>query len=280
MHSFKPRQALQHFLWRFAACTGLWMLAQASWAQVIAVEPTEKGLLYTTAPTLTFLWPARQARAVLIFIPGGEGRLGLKEDRRNIGGFYGNTLRPLSDETRTSGSFHVVVFDSPHELSSAGAYPISRTTPDHLMRIDSVVRHYQEKFNLPIWLMGHSNGAVSLVEYYGKLVKADQASRLQGLVYSSARNRAFFPARTQTPVLFLAHEKDGCENSTLANARKVHAELLGGSAVQTDFVLVRGGEAEAAHPCRSGFHMYHGAEQEAFGAIDRFAAPLLGLTPR
>lgn len=276
MHSFKPRQALQHFLWRFAACTGLWMLAQASWAQVIAVEPTEKGLFYTTAPTLTFLWPARQARAVLVFIPGGEGRLGLKEDRKNIGGFYGNTLRPLSDPTRTSGSFHVVVFDSPHELSSGGAYPSSRTTPDHLMRIDSVVRHYQEKFNLPIWLMGHSNGAVSLVEYYSKLMKSGQASRLQGLVYSSARNGAFFPARTQLPVLFLAHERDGCENSTLVNARKVHADLLSGSATQTDFVLVRGGEAEGAHPCRSGFHMYHGAEDEAFSAIDRFASPLLG----
>jgi hypothetical protein len=252
------------------------MLVQVSWAQVVAVEPTEKGFLYSTAPTMTFLWPARQARAVLIFIPGGEGRLGLKEDRRNIGGFYGNALRPLSDETRTSGSFHVVVFDSPQELSSVGAYPSSRSTPDHLMRIDSVVRHYQQKFNLPIWLMGHSNGAVSLVEYYGKLVKAGQASRLQGLVYSSARNGAFFPAETHTPVLFLAHEKDGCDKSTLSNARKVQAQLLASSPVQTDFVLVQGGEAENASPCRSGFHMYHGAEAEAFQAIDRFATTLLG----
>lgn len=258
----------------------LWMLAQASWAQVTPVEPTEKGLLYSAAPTMTFLWPARQAKAVLIFIPGGEGRLGLKEDRRNIGGFYGNTLRPLSDETRTSGSFHVVVFDSPQELSSAGAYPSSRTTPDHLMRIDSVVRHYQDKFNLPIWLMGHSNGAVSLIEYYSKLVKAGQASRLQGLVYSSARNGAFFPAGTSTPVLFLAHERDGCENSTLANGRKVHAELTANSAVQTDFVLVRGGEAESSHPCRSGFHMFHGAESEAYRAIDQFALPRLGASAR
>ena len=272
MHSITPWQRRRHLSRLFAGCIGLWMLAQASWAQVIAVEPTEKGLLYTTAPTLTFLWPARQARAVLIFIPGGEGRLGLKEDRRNIGGFYGNTLRPLSDETRTSGSFHVVVFDSPHELSSAGAYPISRTTPDHLMRIDSVVRHYQEKFNLPIWLMGHSNGGISLTEFLKYLEKKKGLDLVQGVIASGIRNESDFAPPTRFPMLFIHHEQDGCSNTRYAAARALYEKIRPQARQPVEFRTLSGGSPEAAHPCSSGHHMYHGASDEAVQAIDDFIA--------
>ena len=87
---------------------------------------------------------------------------GSEKDRP--GGFYGGVLKPLSDPALTSALFNVVVFDSPVNLPVGTLYPSSRASADHLMRIDSVVRYYKNKFNLPIWLMGHSNGVPSIVD--------------------------------------------------------------------------------------------------------------------
>jgi hypothetical protein len=66
-----------------------------TWAQVVSVDFQEKGTAFSDAPTLAFLWPSDKAKATLVFIPGGEGRLGITPDRKNLGGFYGNTLKPL-----------------------------------------------------------------------------------------------------------------------------------------------------------------------------------------
>ena len=55
---------------------------QACWAagEVIPVAPSYQGFLASSEPTMTFLFPTTDARATLVFIPGGEGRVGLKPD--------------------------------------------------------------------------------------------------------------------------------------------------------------------------------------------------------
>ena len=131
--------------------TLLVLLPTLAFGQVVSVEFKDKGFLFSDAPTLTFLWPAKQAKATLVFIPGGEGKIGLTPERANLGGFYGATLRPLSDDKLTSGSFNVVVFDSPVQLPNGTDYPYSRQSNEHLLRIQSVVIHYKEKFGLPVW---------------------------------------------------------------------------------------------------------------------------------
>ena len=42
-------------------------------AEVIAVEQVDKGFFISAAPTLTLYWQGQDAKAVLVFIPGGEG---------------------------------------------------------------------------------------------------------------------------------------------------------------------------------------------------------------
>lgn len=240
-------------------------------AQVYPVEPIETGFLYLSAPTNTFVWESKEAKATLIFIPGGEGQLKLTPDRKDLGGFYGNTLKPLSDPTKTSGLFNVVVFDSPVVLPSATMG--SRATADHMMRIESVVLYYKAKFNKPIWLMGHSNGAVSETEFYRYLQGKKKENLISGMIYSSARNGATFNSDTNLPVLFLAHEQDGCAGSTPSNSRRVYEDLKKTDKEKTEYVLIKGGSAEAGESCRSGYHMYYGAAEEAYKAIDSFAGP-------
>jgi hypothetical protein len=240
-------------------------------AQVYSIEPIKTGLFYSSDPTQTFVWESKNAKAVLIFIPGGEGQIHLTSDKKDLGGFYGNTLKPLSDSSKTSGIFNVVVFDSPMVLLSGTTYPNSRATVDHLMRIESVVQYYEKKFNMPIWLMGHSNGAVSVTEFYQYLQNKKKEYLISGIIYSSARNGATFNSNTNLPVLFLAHEQDGCAKSTPYESKSVYEELRKIDQQKTEYVLIKGGEIERNDPCYSGYHMFYGASEEAYKAIDTFA---------
>lgn len=261
------------WLWLLGVCFSVYL--GNSRAETISVARIENGVASNSNATLTFVWPAAQAKATLIMIPGGEGQIGLTLDKKDLGSFYGKALKPLSNAEITSGLFNVVIFDSPRLLPVGTTYPNSRATHEHLADIDSVVRFYQEKFNQPVWLMGHSNGAVSITEYYKWLQKKKEDRRISGLIYSSGRNGASFGSTTQVPVLFLAHEKDGCSKSTNANSRSVFNELKKYNEQKVDYVLLKTGDAEASEPCRSGYHMFFNAYEEAYKAIDAFAAELL-----
>jgi hypothetical protein len=244
-----------------------------SFAQVYSVEPIEKGFFSSSAHTKTFLWESKNAKATLIFIPGGEGQLNLNPDKKDLGGFYGSTLKPLSDPTRTSGIFNVVVFDSPTALQTGSNYPGSRATSAHFKRIESVVLYYKEKFNHPVWLMGHSNGAVSVTEFYKYLQKDKKENLISGIIYSSGRNGASFNSDTNLPVLLLAHQQDNCSKSTLHNSKSVYDELKKTNQQKTEFVLIKGGEAQHDDFCSSGHHMFYGASEEVYSAIDSFVTP-------
>lgn len=244
-----------------------------SHAQVLSVEPIEKGFLSSSAPIKTFLWESKISKVTLIFIPGGEGQLNLNSDKKDLGGFYGSTLKPLSDPARTSGIFNVVVFDSPVALPTGTSYPSSRATSSHLTRIESVILYYKAKFNQPVWLMGHSNGAVSITEFYKYLQKNKKEQLVSGLIYSSGRNGASFNDSTNLPVLFLAHQKDGCAKSTLHNSKTVYDNLKRTDPQKVEYVTIQGGEAQSSDVCSSGHHMFYGAGAEAYNAIDAFVSP-------
>jgi hypothetical protein len=246
------------------------LLSAFAYAGVISVEFKEKGLFFSDVVTHNFVWPSKQAKATLIFIPGGEGRLGITPDRTNLGGFYGATLRPLSDEKMTGGAFNVVVFDSPVNLPSGTDYPYSRQSKEHLLRIEGVVRHFKELFGLPVWIMGHSNGAVSITEFYKMLQKSGAENLIVGAVYSSARNGADFTDTTKLPMIFLAHERDGCEKSLPLRSKAVFDKQVKTNSMKMQYVVIKGGEAQAQHACSSGFHMFYGASQEAYSAIEAF----------
>ncbi len=123
----------------------------SAFAQVIPVNSTYKGLFASSEPTMTFLYEAPQARATMVFIPGGEGRRGIKPDWTASNGYFSNyyfnvMLRSLSDPTVTSGQFNVVIFDSPTDLPNVNHWSTARESNDHLSRVEDVVRHYKEKF--------------------------------------------------------------------------------------------------------------------------------------
>ena len=236
------------------------LLADPARAQVVAVPSPDSSL-----PTLTFLWPAKDAKAVLVMIPGGDGHIGLRPGRAELGGFYGKLLKPLSDPTLTSGRVDVVVFDSPDPLQLARGYLASRATSEHLGRIASVVKFYADKFARPVWLMGHSNGAISVAEFLRGHEKL-----LAGAIFSSSREGVKIATGTAVPILFLQHRKETCAAADGKDVLRSFEALRAAGKTNTAFVWIEGGSAENGNPCGSGYHLYNGAEAEAYRAIDGF----------
>ncbi|ARJ64604.1 hypothetical protein WV31_02395 [Magnetospirillum sp. ME-1] len=232
-------------------------------AEVIAV-PTGDG---SDAATQTFLWESPQAKAVLVMIPGGEGHIGLQPDRTSLGGFYGKTFGPLADSALTSGQLHVVIFDNPYALPTDRTFPVSRLSGDHQQRIESVVRFYHQRFGKPVWLFGHSNGAISVAEFL-----RTRRELVAGAVFSSSRVGVKVSADVGLPILFLHHRQDSCSKADPAGDIDLHQSLRAGGKTDVDFVWVEGGTAGRGDPCHAGYHMYNESEEAAYRAVDRFIA--------
>ena len=237
-------------------------------AEVIPVEFNENGKIDST-PTMTMYWAGQKARAVLVLIPGGDGNIGIKLETLDLKHPFYQALKRLSDPALTSGTTNVVIFDSPYPLSPNQRYPSARGTSNHIKRMESVLAFYKEKTHLPVWVMGHSNGGISLMELVRDLQKTDRTKLIDGMVVSSARNESLFSAPLNFPILFIDHKNNGCMVDaetvyrTYESVKKITSSPVGQ-------VLITSGESQSADPCHSGFHMYFGAEDELSKALDDF----------
>jgi pimeloyl-ACP methyl ester carboxylesterase len=258
------------------------MTAGAAGAQAIAVSPTYKGLFASTDPTMTFLFEAAGARATLVFIPGGEGRRGIKPEWTASHGYFARNefimmLRSLSDPSLTSGRVNVVIFDSPEDLPTRGHWSGARTGADHLSRVEDVVRHYRDRIGKPVWVMGHSMGSISLTEFYKRLQDRKSDDLVAGLILSGGHNGTSFNYETtRLPVLVLHHEQDECVGNTPGYARRLHARLREAGNTAAELVLVNSGTPSSGNPCRSSYHMYSGAGPEVAKVLDQFINRHLG----
>jgi len=246
-------------------------------AELISIQPLETCMSCSSESSFTFYRKGKDPKALLIFIPGGDGYLGLKRlqnitpQPKEIGkSSLPQGLNSLSNPDLTSGKLDVVFLDSPSELSPNQRWPAARTGVDHMIRIESAIRYYKEKTGLPVWLMGHSNGGISLTEFFKYAKKNNKTDLISGFIASGVRSESYFEAPISFPILFIHHEKDGCSDtlpkSSFANYEKVKAI----SKFPAEFMYVTGGSAESINPCISGTHMYNGANQEFAKYIEAF----------
>ena len=246
-------------------------------AQLISVKPLETCLACSSEPTLTLYTQGKDSKVVLVFIPGGDGYLDLKKfqdtepaPRQINRSPFAQGLARLADANLTSGKIDVVYLDSPSALSPNQKYPSARGYFDHMIRIESVIRYYKEKTGLPVWLMGHSNGGISLTEFFKYAKKNNKSDLISGIVASAIRSESYFDAPITFPVLFMHHEKDGCSETKPDDSFENYQKVKATSKFPTEFVYVTGGSAEARNPCSSGTHMYYGASQEFAKNIENF----------
>lgn len=246
-----------------------------TFAQLFPVPQVEKG----SDPTMTFLYSAKEPKATLVYIVGGDGSVGVKQDWNEQSGYFARyhfnlMLQKLSDPKATSGNVNVVIFDNPTKMPvGANSWSGLRAGSDHLTRIESVVHFYKEKFNKPVWLMGHSMGTISIVEFYKHLLKKKQESSVAGLIYSAGvNNNSFEYETTKLPVLLIHHVTDGCNGTELSNAQRLGDKLKEAGNKAAEFVPIKTGEPQSGNPCYTGYHMYFGASDEVAKVIDQFMA--------
>ena len=215
-------------------------------------------------------WKGEDSKAVVIFIPGGEGYIGLKEGQTDHRFQFFSMLRSLSKSYLTKGKFDVVLLDSPSELSPRQSYPSDRGAFDHMIRIESAIKYYKEKTGLPVWLMGHSNGGISLTEFFKYAKKNNKTDLISGLIASGIRDESYFDAPISFPMLFIHHEKDGCTYTKPTASQKNFLKVKEISKFPTEFISVTSGSAESGDPCRSGYHNYFEASDETSKSIELF----------
>lgn len=254
------------------------LTAGSAYAQAIPVMPTYTGLFASSDPTMTFLFEAAEAKATMVFIPGGEGRRGVKPEWTASHGYFSSyhfnvMLRSLSDPTVTSGQFNIAIFDSPADLPTAKHWSAARASTDHLSRLEDVVRHYKERFGKPVWVMGHSMGSISITELYKRLQDRKSEDLVAGLILSGGQNGTSFNYETtKLPVLVLHHENDECVGNTIGHAKRIHTRLREAGNTAAELVLINSGtrSPDSNNPCRSGYHMYSGAGSDVAKVLDQF----------
>ena len=186
----------------------------------------------------------------------------------------GAAVRQALSEATAGRRYDVVLIDSPYPLSPNSPYPSARGTGDHIRRIEATALYYKKKTGLPVWVMGHSNGGISLTAFIKYLQGQNEMDLISGMVAFDIRSESRFGPPIDFPVLFIHHEKDGCQYTLGSEVMKTYEKLKAFDKAPTEFVWITGGEAQAADPCASGFHMYHNAGPEVAKALDDFLSKI------
>ena len=250
----------------------LWTAGEPATAQVMPIPLPGA----PETPTLTLYWAGSGSKAQLIFIPGGEGQLHLRAGQTDIANPFYLMLKDLSRSPNPFGNLDVVLFDSPERLAISSGYPRSRATVDHLARIQSVIDFYRKRTGKPVWLMGHSNGAISVTEYLRYAQKRGLADSIAGMIVSAANSFTYFDSTPlDLPILFMSHRKDGCQGADPGALFRTYKKVKELDRAPTSFAYIDSGNAEQRPPCASGYHMYNGAGAEVVQVLRSFILPFV-----
>ncbi len=235
------------------------LTGQAVAAQQINVLETRPGVTLR----LFLETPAGPAKAVLLMFPGGEGAKRFQEEGGKIvlmQDFPGRTTPDFVGK-----GFAVAIIDAPSDHAS-GMIPGFRNTPEHLQDVRRVVNFLDAQGLSPIYLLGVSNGTLS-VGYAGALLNDE---RIKGLVLCSTLAERFVSGpliqKITLPVLMVHHREDGCPASPFQEAERLKTKFTGSPKV--DFVEVQGGLPPQSGPCTAlSRHGFLGMEDQVVQVI-------------
>lgn len=217
-------------------------------------------------PSRTFLMPAQKAQAIVILFPGGPGMIRLSSD---------GTAKSTHTFVRSQNEWvqygiHSVLVDSPNNLGNTrGNF---RDTKDHLGRVESVVKFYKEKLNLPVWIFGHSMGS-STVSFFSNKSK-QYRDQLTGGIIAGTLQEVEINDENDLPLLAIHHRYDGCRSTpSFASEKIIKNRLKDFPNRKSKLVFIEGGE-DIGDPCQSAG--YHGFAQKEADLIKEAASFILG----
>jgi len=227
-------------------------------------------------PNITLTVTAKDSRAVVIYLGGGNGLFSWNESKKYSSFPVSKAVLDLHQQ-----NISVVAPDWPYSMKiERGGFDMicgMRCSAETQKRLLNVLDYTLKTFpGQPVWMIGHSNGSISVQYFTEFLKKLNRLSDLQGVVISGSRRET----RIKTPelrVAMLHHKDDNCQyvNRSVAElVFKDNKERLKDN-ISTEWVEGghNGGYWDKKGPCIGGKHSYEGAEQEA---TDKFRNIILG----
>ena len=212
------------------------------------------------APTRTLLIPVRNAKAVVLLFPGGGGVLRLQDDGSTTN--FHTFVR--SKDLWAQYGIDSVLVDTPYDLGAGMRN--SRSIRDHQQRILNVVNYYRDKFNLPVWIFGHSMGTVSVTEFVngGK----DKERLVAGVIVAGTYRSASIDSDVTIPVMAIHHTDDGCASTPLVTSERI----IEGRSPKTISLLIQidGGVSEGDVCGSKAYHGFNQKESEFIKSAAQF----------
>jgi predicted esterase len=265
---------LRRLMRRFSFCTlsfccfflGSWGYAHAD--ELVSV-PTRAGAVANaaTSATTTYWWmPRDNAKANLVLLSGGAGGIGY----RNGAPQSANFLIRSRDHFATgnpNGAFNIALLGNASDLRQLD--PVLRVRTEHLQDIAAVIAHIRARNSAPIWLIGTSQGSISVAA-----AAIELGDKVDGIVlsapYTAFKTQTSVPKQAidkiQVPVLVISHEKDAC-SVTRPDENKYIMDKLKQARVKKQ-ILLSGGQDPTGEACEAlHWHGYINAEAQASKAI-------------
>jgi len=228
-------------------------------AELIEV-PHPNPKLFQQKFTMTAYYQGQKSKALIVFIPGGYGQINYDHVKKQDSLWhFDHTLRKMTWNIPnvSEGRFDLVFFDSPYHAGVKGGthwpqFPFDpgiRASADHAERIQSIIEYYRDKTGLPIILLGHSNGVLSIVYYYNHVIKNEIKIQPDLIVFSAGRWEVSLPDSIITPVIFVHNIKDGCNGTRLEDAKNYYELLIKKDSKRAKFIEIESGVEASDNPC-------------------------------
>lgn len=212
-------------------------------------------------------------RAIVLLFAGGHGKLQLDEGGLPRG-LRGNFLIRARGQLAARG-LGVVLVDAPSDRQGENGLTGARLASAHAAEIGMAVAALRQRFGKPVWLVGTSNGTVSVA---GAAAQLEGAQAPDGVVFTSSitqptrRNASVFGASLANytgAALVVAHEGDQCRATPAADAPRLLAALAG--ARPKKLLTLAGGSPPRSEPCEAfAQHGFLGIELQVMNAIADF----------
>jgi dienelactone hydrolase len=212
------------------------------------------------ASTKTFLIETAKPKAVVLLFIGGDGVLDLKPD--------GSTTKqnPLN---RSAGlwqqyGINAALVDSPYDLGDARRGNV-RGKSQHLTRVESVVKYYKDKFNVPIWIFGHSMGTVTAIEFANQ---SERSGAVAGIIIAGTHIGETLSNNFSKPVMAIHHQKEACAATPINASESIIKRRS--KETKSELVMIDGGEDVGLACMGLSYHGFNKVEDQMVRAAAKF----------
>lgn len=228
--------------------------------------------------------------AAVLLIPGarGELRLGTFFGKPTINPLYATSFAVESRKNFAKNNLMVAVIDSPSDRNSQGMGWEWRVTEEHAIDLKSVIVYLKKQANVPVWLVGSSNSALSEANFVSRFGNGEvHGLAIGAAVTNITPDNPYDPEFSERypegvmsvsgldsftgPVLIYWHKDDGCILSPPKDAPRLAERFTKSARVEVKYIEGNAPPLRNSDPCKAGStHDLHGVEDEGAAAIVQF----------